>query len=200
MIMVMAPSSPPHESSSSSSSSIPESGSIPERGTVEINRQLEELASKCGNFNNDVISLASQCQDLFESTCRESPHVSSLHTVLQAWSKTCATLAERRNSWGNGSPQPVYSDSGLPVYTARDAAERATQLLLEHVEERADALCIPDTACYNTVIGMYRLYILFFTTRMELFIYIYISMPLTTLHVACRSHAFPTRRIIPMTE
>ncbi len=124
-------------------------------GTVEINRQLEELAARCGNFNNDVISLASQCQDLFES-CESPPNVNSLRTVLQAWSKTCATLAERRNAWGNGSSQPVYSDSGVPVYTARDAAERATQLLLD-MEERADALCIPDTACYNTVIGMYRL-------------------------------------------
>ena len=120
-----------------------------------LNRQLDQLARKCGNPQEHVILLASQCEDLFHA----SPNVDivSFNTVLKAWAKTCAALAEQSKSFHVATIVGSSEIPSVPVYTARDAAERATNLLLEMertAEEDPEATIVPDTASYNSVIGM----------------------------------------------
>ena len=133
--------------------------------THTINRQLDELAEKCSDPSQHVILLASQCEDLFHNT--QTVDIVSFNTVLKAWAKTCGTLADATRGFAaleaaaaaaaSVSIQDIHS---IPVYTARDAAERATNLLLEmegKVEEGAEhspSSIVPDTSSYNSVIGM----------------------------------------------
>lgn len=129
----------------------------------DFNAQLNQLAEKCGNPKEHVVLVASQCEDLFHS----SPEVNvvSFNTLLKAWSKTCATLAENKGSTSGKQQQQSSSDiPSVPVYTARDAAEHATNLLLEMeraVDESDDddsdessRSIVPDTTSFNCVIGM----------------------------------------------
>lgn len=133
-----------------------------EQSTHSINRQLDQLATKCGNPQEHVILLASQCEDLFHSSV---PHVDivSFNIVLKAWAKTCATLAEQSKTFGVAAPTFEDDIPSVPVYTTRDAAERATNLLLEMertAQEDPDSTIVPDTSSYNSVIGMYFVFVL----------------------------------------
>jgi len=124
-----------------------------------VNRQLDQLAQKCGDPKEHVILLASQCEDLFHSS--ENVDTVSFNIVLKAWAKTCATLADTNEGIGAALEQNMALSASdipsVPVYTARDAAERATNLLLEMertAQEDPDSPIVPDNSSYNSVIGM----------------------------------------------
>ena len=119
-----------------------------------FNIALDKLAELSGTGNQNVISRAAECQELWErqladdSDSKLIPDTVSFNTVLKAWSKCCAALSERNRSL---EPFPVDVSHSVPVYTPRDAAERATTLLLRQ-EGDANA-ARPDTTSYNIVIG-----------------------------------------------
>lgn len=134
-----------------------------ESNTHSLNRQLDQLANRCGDPKEQVAILASQCQDLFDS---EQQHVDviSFNTVLKALSKTSATLADKKNRGFGVLQEPTTTTTTTsiqdksvsnPIYTARDAAERATNLLLEMErahEQDPDSSIAPDALSYNSVI------------------------------------------------
>lgn len=100
------------------------------------------------------------------------PDVISFNTVLKAWSKTAQSLADYKQhsvlfgtpNNNNNNPQGSSSSSrniaitSIAVYTARDAAERATMLLTQQEEAAAKGapgdVVKPDTTSYNIAIGM----------------------------------------------
>lgn len=100
---------------------------------------MEKLTSSCKPGRN-VVSLASQVEQMYHSLPIKTTR--SLTTLLRVWQKTTAVLAD-----GKQEAATLSGTTGLPIYTARDAAEHATRILME-----ADST-VTDTACYNAVIG-----------------------------------------------
>lgn len=120
----------------------------------DFNMDLDKLAEKCGIFDENVISRAAECQDQWEAQVIDKssairPDTISFNIVLKAWSRCCQVLADRSRS-RNFNNLPVDITHSVPVYTARDAAERATTLLLGQED---DTTARPDTTSYNIVIG-----------------------------------------------
>lgn len=127
----------------------------------EANMALDVLAVKCGNPRQEqVIAKADECQSQWEamSGSRLEPDTVSFNTVLKAWSKCCQSLADYRKhdfvqtATGSGS-----SLDHPQVYTAKDAAERATLLLLSQEQDFEngvlDESARPDTLSYNEAIS-----------------------------------------------
>jgi len=128
----------------------------------EANMALNDLAEKCSNTRQEqVISRADECQSQWEAMRGSSmePDTVSFNTVLKAWSKCCQALADYKkkdfvvsSETGSGSSQDHPQ-----VYTAKDAAERATLLLLSQEQDFLNGVleesARPDTVSYNEAIG-----------------------------------------------
>ena len=100
-----------------------------------------------------MILLASQCEDLFRQS-EDEADLASFHVHLRAWKNTCATLAEHRHN----NSKTVDQIPSVPVYTARDVVERATNIVLEMErlsKENPDSTIVPDVTSYNILIGAY---------------------------------------------
>lgn len=127
-----------------------------QESTHSVNRQLDQLAQKCSDPKENVILIACQCEDLFQ----EAEHVDliSFNTLLKAYARTCAALSSRHKALFQAPPD-IDELPSIPIYTVRDAAERATNLLLEMeraVQEDPDSPIRPDATSYNCVIGELR--------------------------------------------
>ena len=153
--MVMDERSQPRSSSSSSNS---------DERSPSLNMRLDQLAQRCADPKEHVVLLASQCEDLFQQSMNEADTV-SFNIHLKAWKNTCATLAEnkhKQNTAFAGQHQPHEkweTIPSVPVYTARDAVQRATSILLEMEQthqENPHSSIVPDCASYNVVIGTYN--------------------------------------------
>lgn len=147
----------PHPQRSSSLCSMVMERSQPRSSDESIqplNTRLDQLAQRCTDPKEHVILLASQCEDLFHKA--DEADIVSFNIHLKAWKNTCATLAEHKQAFA-GHEKEIPS---VPVYTARDAVERATNILLEmertHQEDPNSSI-VPDCASYNVVIGAYSL-------------------------------------------
>jgi hypothetical protein len=125
-----------------------------------LNTRLDQLAQRCADPKEHVILLASQCEDLFQQSKEADRNTASFNIHLKAWKNTCVTLAEHEHySHPSGTVHQIQIPS-VPVYTARDAVERATNILLEMegcVKENPDSpiIIVPDVTSYNTLIGAY---------------------------------------------
>jgi hypothetical protein len=123
---------------------------------TEFNVELDRLAELSGAQFQHVISRAAECQELYESQLHDSsvvPDTISFNSILKAWSRCCHALSEKSRNHGS-FPDDVGHE--VPVYTTRDAAERATTLLLE--QDMNEDGPRPDANSYNIVIGTYILY------------------------------------------
>lgn len=128
----------------------------------EANKALDVLAVKCGNPRQEaVISVADACQSQWEAM-KGSPlgaDTVSFNTVLKAWSKCCHSLADhKKNDFVSIQNTGSGGSSDHPqVYTAKDAAERASLLLLSQEQEYENGAleesARPDTLSYNEAIG-----------------------------------------------
>lgn len=125
-----------------------------------LNIRLDQLAHRCADPKEHVILLASQCEDLFLHSINEADTV-SFNIHLKAWKNTCATLAENKHKTTTTNSAAAAFDWKIPshaVYTARDAAERATNILLEMeqtLQQDPNSPIVPDCTSYNIVIGTY---------------------------------------------
>lgn len=131
----------PHQSNSNSNSNS-------NREKIHaLNLELDKLAQKCFNAENPVL-VASQCEELYNTS--DAVDAVSFNTLLKAWKHTCASLAEHRQH-----PINSFDKSEIPtvaVYTARDAAQHATNLLLTQKEKQdEDSPVRLDTTSYNIV-------------------------------------------------
>ena len=120
---------------------------------TEFNTELDRLAELSGAQFQHVISRAAECQELYESQLADAsvvPDTVSFNTVLKGWARCCNALSEKSRNHGSF---PDDIGHKVPVYTTRDAAERATTLLLEQETKKDGAR--PDVASYNIVIGKY---------------------------------------------
>ena len=121
----------------------------------EFNIELDQLAEKSGTFNQPVISRAAECEELWEaqthcSDAKIKPDTVSFNTVLKAWNRCCNALSESSRSQKS---LPNDRKHSVDVYTPRDAAKRATSLLLE---QNKDESVKPDATSFNIVIGKCR--------------------------------------------
>lgn len=118
------------------------------KDVTAFNSALSSVAEQCGNPRLPVISKAAECQEMWEDLAKADadvkPDTISLNTVLKAWNRCCSTLAE---SVRNHKAIPSDYKRSVDVYTPRDAAKRATALLLGQ-----EGLST-DVASYNIVIG-----------------------------------------------
>lgn len=121
----------------------------------EFNVALDQLAEQSGGFNQPVIVRAAECQTSWEDLVNDPsatprPDTISFNTVLKAWNRCCYALVDiDRNPHRHRNHDASHS---VPVYTPRDAAERATTLLLRQME-KGDEGAKPDAASFNVVIG-----------------------------------------------
>lgn len=127
----------------------------------EANMALNDIAVKCGNARQEpVIARADECQSQWEAMRGSvmEPDTVSFNTVLKAWSKCCQALADYKkhdfvtiSNTGSGTSQDHPQ-----VYTAKDAAERATLLLLSQEQDfengSLEESARPDTLSYNEAI------------------------------------------------
>jgi hypothetical protein len=126
------------------------------RDLQDFNMDLDKLAESAGSANEHVISRAAECQELWVTQLSEAsehlrPDTISFNTVLKAWNKCCQALSDRDR---NLITLPEDTGHSVPVYTPRDAAERATTLLFQQ-ENNEHAR--PDSTSYNIVIGQSKL-------------------------------------------
>ena len=158
---------------------------LPYTNLHEANRALDILANKCGVPGlESVVSRADECQSTWEimrsTSSSIQPDTVSLNLVLKAWSKCCQSLAESKKhaihsttttttttspSTSSSSSSSdhhgggIHNDHHPQVYTAKDAAERATLLLLSQEQEYQNHIlpesARPDVYSYNEVIGRY---------------------------------------------
>ena len=138
----------PSSSSSNSNSSIVQS----------LNIRLDQLAQRCADPKEHVILLASQCEDLFLHSRNNEADTVSFNIHLKAWKNTCATLADNKHKTTTNSAAFDWKIPSHAVYTARDAAERATNILLEMeqtLRQDPNSPIVPDCTSYNIVIGTY---------------------------------------------
>mmetsp|Transcript_90053 Transcript_90053/g.134942 ORF Transcript_90053/g.134942 Transcript_90053/m.134942 type:complete len:562 (-) Transcript_90053:17-1702(-) len=133
------------------------STAAPRKGMVwrdlqEFNIELDHLAEQSGSFDHPVISRAAECEKLWKQMLNETesptltPDTISFNTVLKAWNRCCNSLSQ---SSRNHKKLPSDHGHSVAVYTPRDAAKRATSLLLsqEGVEDAK-----PDAQSFNIVI------------------------------------------------
>ena len=120
-----------------------------------FNIELDKLAEYSGNFNQPVISKAAECEELWASQLGDDsdgsvkPDTVSFNTVLKAWNRCCNVLSEASRTKKSLTDDFSHNSD---VYTVRDAAKRATTLLLQQEKE---GKCPLDTQSFNIVIGMY---------------------------------------------
>ena len=122
------------------------------RDTQDFNIALDKIAEQCGNSKQPVVAKAAECQEMWENQSESDaeirPDTISFNTVLKAWNRCCNTLTESHRSH---TTIPTDYNRPVDVYTPRDAAKRATSLLIEQ-----DAPTT-DVASYNIVIGKTKL-------------------------------------------
>jgi hypothetical protein len=126
------------------------------RDVQDFNMGLDKLAERAGSPNEHVISRAAECQELWETQLSEAtdalrPDTISFNTVLKAWNKCCQSLTDRDR---HVVAPPADLGRSVPIYTPRDAAERATTLLFQQ-ESNINA-ARPDSTSYNIVIGQFN--------------------------------------------
>ena len=102
---------------------------------MDFNQHLNELAEQCSDPTRCVVAIAADCESLWRN--RPETDVVSLNSVLKAWARVSQTFADNRD-------HRAMLDTNTPVYTSKDAAERATALL-----HNADQY---DVQSYNVVL------------------------------------------------
>jgi hypothetical protein len=120
----------------------------------QFNVELDRLAELSGKHGQPVISRAAECEAAWEKQVQDhdtsrtvAPDTVSFNTVLKAWSKCCQALTD-----SDRKPQLTQElGHSVPVYTPRDAAERATTLLLKQLDTKDGS--VPDVTSFNVVIG-----------------------------------------------
>jgi hypothetical protein len=123
------------------------------RDVQDFNMDLDKLAERAGSATEHVISRAAECQALWETQLSEGaddlrPDTISFNTVLKAWNRCCQALTDRDRNVIGIPPDIGFS---VPIYTPRDAAERATTLLFQ--QDKNEDAARPDSTSYNIVIG-----------------------------------------------
>jgi hypothetical protein len=161
---------------------------------VEFNKALNKLAEQCADPSlpsQSVIARAADCETAYREVMAESiyhsnnvdssaeagsdkkkwhPDIISFNTVLKAWGRCCATMAETNKSpaalAASSNKVSLADISSVPVYTARDAADRANNWLnqqtaaaekaIEKAAESNDnkkivAPAMPDVQSFNIV-------------------------------------------------
>eukprot|EP00980_Cylindrotheca_fusiformis_P008779 scaffold1869_cov122-Cylindrotheca_fusiformis.AAC.41 len=117
------------------------------KDVTAFNIALDKIAEQCGNSKHPVISKAAECQEMWEDLSKADaeikPDTISLNTVLKAWNRCCGTLSE---SVRTRKSIPNDFKRSVDVYTPRDAATRATSLLLGQED------LLTDVGSYNIVI------------------------------------------------
>lgn len=139
--------------------------------TRQFNLVLESIAAECASSKKDssvdVISRASIAEALVRKLDAENAigkgsfkaDVATYNTLMKVWAKAAQTLAEGR---GRGDiNQVIHAMDDVPeeltfggVYTAKDAAHRAT-VILEELEQRyltGESEVAPNTFGYNIVL------------------------------------------------
>lgn len=121
----------------------------------QFNVELDRLAELSGKHGQPVISRAAECEAAWEQQVHNhdssrtlKPDTVSFNTVLKAWNKCCQALVDSDRNQQQLPQEPGHS---VPVYTPRDAVERATSLLLKQLDNKDGA--VPDAASFNVVIG-----------------------------------------------
>jgi hypothetical protein len=126
-----------------------------DRVVYEINRAMDDLAEKCGDIKQPVVSLASQVEDIYYQA--KEKDIISFNVMLKAWSKACHSLERQKHGNRNGNQITNYNSATLPIYTPRDAAEHLTKQLLSAEEacqkNKDSCLIVPDETSYNIAIG-----------------------------------------------
>lgn len=142
------------------------------RSIHEFNDRLNAIAERCADeapgTEEDAIGLAAlaettvrKIEEDFQNAIEDGDDSGSVlkpdrvtyNTLIKAWGKACAALAEDR---GRGT---IASNLGMDtpevnVYTARDAASRATTILKEMERRYAtgESETAPDCSSYNAAI------------------------------------------------
>jgi hypothetical protein len=126
-----------------------------DRVVYEINRAMDDLAEKCGDIKQPVVSLASQVEDIYHQA--QEKDIISFNVMLKAWSKACHSLERLKHGHQSDNKTSKQSSSCLPIYTPRDAAEHLTKQLMSAEEEcqidQDACLIVPDETSYNIAIG-----------------------------------------------
>jgi hypothetical protein len=119
------------------------------KANLDLNEQLNRYAESCANPKKPVVAQAAACEALWRLQVAQADTI-SFNTVLKAWARVCQTLAEHAQE-----EHGHMLDSNTPVYTARDAAERALALLQQQAalatSTTTDPVVHPDVASYNVV-------------------------------------------------
>lgn len=121
----------------------PETDESSRRQQLVFNQGLNDLAESCSNPKVQVVTKAQACQDRYTEAVQSHTHPTDLisfNTVLKAWTKAGACLAEH-------AQHGHMLDANVPVYTPRDCAQRAQDLLQARVAQQQDV----DTMSYNSV-------------------------------------------------
>mmetsp|Transcript_17613 Transcript_17613/g.35419 ORF Transcript_17613/g.35419 Transcript_17613/m.35419 type:complete len:646 (+) Transcript_17613:133-2070(+) len=126
-----------------------------------FNEALNKLANQAGDFRQPVVRRAADCEEMWKDFCSNpqkkwQPDTVSFNIVLKAWAKTAGVLVEQ-HSYAS-TPEHLL-DPNVPVFSARDCAERANQLLDEQEKEydgidegdQTAAHARPDITSYNSV-------------------------------------------------
>mmetsp|Transcript_20548 Transcript_20548/g.29012 ORF Transcript_20548/g.29012 Transcript_20548/m.29012 type:complete len:640 (+) Transcript_20548:192-2111(+) len=135
----------------------------------EVNIDLDRMAQRIGTQAEKYpVQAAAQCQDLYEQVLASSKldaDVITFNTVLKAWSRVAGSIADTHLNYSNNNNSPADIDfaqmPSIPIYTARDAAEYATKLLMEAEQkqsgdngdaENKNSIILPDRTSYNVAI------------------------------------------------
>jgi hypothetical protein len=130
----------------------------------EVNIDLDRMAQRIGTASEKYpVQAAAQCQDLYEqvlSSSKLDADVVTFNTVIKAWSRVAGAIADthmNHNNNNNNSPSDIdfAHMPSIPIYTARDAAEYATKMLMdaEQSEENdKNKNILPDRTSYNAAI------------------------------------------------
>lgn len=140
-----------------------QSGRMRYKDAYYFNQALNQLAEQAGDFREPVVRRASAAEDMWTDFCsapeaKWRPDVISFNTVLKAWSKAGQILCDQHAS--KSTPEHLL-DSNIQIYSARDCANRA-QDLLDEQERKSDeheaaggdsssTTTLLDIRSYNTV-------------------------------------------------
>jgi len=133
----------------------------PYKDLVAFNQALNRLAEQCADPTESVIARAADAEAAYKEAVADScttgtgtaalwyPDVISLNTLLKAWKSCCQSMAESSKSpvamgAAVGQTVSLADISSVPVYTAKDAAQRATDWLNEHLDTAATAATDTD--------------------------------------------------------
>ena len=138
-----------------------------------LNEALNRLAEEAGDSRNSVIRKAMAAEELWkefnvpeDGTRKYRPDTVSFNIVLKAWSKATQVLADHHDD----PKHDHLLDANIPIYTARECALHALELLNQQEkefqsakskakgdteddeEEGASGVAAPDVHSFNTLL------------------------------------------------